>query len=126
VVRAGDRLRRGLDRIVELKQKAREVDVRPSSEGYKDLAVALDLRGAALVVAEATLLSARQRQESRGAHARSDYPLLDPGLTGNFVIRKDANGQLSATFFPAPPIPEALRPFLEKRVELDLNGRLLE
>jgi succinate dehydrogenase / fumarate reductase flavoprotein subunit len=125
VVRAGDRLRRGLDRIVELKQKAREVDVRPSSEDYKDPAVALDLR-AALVVAEATLLSARQRQESRGAHARSDYPLLDPGLTGNFVIRQDANGQLSATFFPAPPIPEALRPFLEKRVELDLNGRLLE
>jgi succinate dehydrogenase / fumarate reductase flavoprotein subunit len=125
VVRSEDRLRRGLERIAELKELAKEVDVRPSSEGYKDLAVALDLR-AALVVAEATLLGAQQRRESRGAHTRSDYPLLDLGLTGNFVIRLNGSGRLSAAFLPAPRLPEALRPFLEKRVEIALEGKLLE
>jgi succinate dehydrogenase / fumarate reductase flavoprotein subunit len=125
VVRTEERLARGLERIDELKQQARDVDVRPSSEGYKDLAIALDLR-AALVVAEATLLGAQERRESRGAHARSDYLALDPALTGNFFLRQDGNGRLSRAFRPAPPVPEALHPFLEKRVELAQAGRLLE
>jgi hypothetical protein len=37
------------------------VDVRPSSEGYKDLAIALDLR-ATPAIAEATLRSALERR----------------------------------------------------------------
>ena len=41
------------------------VDVRPSSEGYEDLALALDLRGS-LVAAEATLRCALERRESPG------------------------------------------------------------
>ena len=49
------------------------MDVRPTSEGYADLAHALDLR-ASLVSAEASLLGAIERRESRGAHNRSDYP----------------------------------------------------
>jgi succinate dehydrogenase / fumarate reductase, flavoprotein subunit len=61
------------------------VDVRPTSEGYADLAHALDLR-ASLVTAEATLLGARARTESRGAHARRDFPDLDPGLQVRLVI----------------------------------------
>jgi succinate dehydrogenase / fumarate reductase flavoprotein subunit len=125
VVRTEERLIHGLERIDELKEQAKNVDVRPSSEGYKDLALALDLR-AALVVAEATLLGARERRESRGAHARSDYPTLDPALTGNFVIRQGADGRLSVSFRPAPPLPPALLPYLQKRTELTLEGRLLE
>jgi succinate dehydrogenase / fumarate reductase flavoprotein subunit len=125
VVRSEERLVHGLEAIAELKEQAKDVDVRPSSEGYKDLAVALDLR-AALVVAEATLLGAQQRRESRGAHARFDYPALDPGLTGNFVIRQDGSGRLSAGFRPAAEVPEALKPYLEKRGEMALEGKLLE
>jgi len=125
VVRAEGRLTRGLQRIAELKEQACDVDVRPSSEGYKDLVIALDLhRG--LVVAEATLLGAQMRRESRGAHARSDFPHLDPALTGNLIIRQGEDNGLYATYQPAPPIPEAFRPFLEKRTELALAGRLLE
>lgn len=125
VVRAEERLVRGLERIKNLKEQAREVDVRPSSEGYKDLAVALDLR-ASLVVAEATLLGARLRRESRGAHARADYPDQDPALSGNFVLRQAEDGRLEATFRPAPPVPDELQPYLEKRAELAVAGRLLE
>jgi hypothetical protein len=45
VVRNEERLQSGLNRLLELRGAAEHVDVRPSSEGYKDLALALDLRG---------------------------------------------------------------------------------
>ena len=44
VVRDHAGLEHGLDRVVELRGLASEVDVRPTSEGYADLAHALDLR----------------------------------------------------------------------------------
>jgi succinate dehydrogenase / fumarate reductase flavoprotein subunit len=92
VVRSG--LIDGLERIASLKDQARDVDVRPSSEGYKDLAIALDLQRA-LVVAEATLLGAQLRRESRGAHARSDFPALDPALTQ--FRHRDENSYINFT-----------------------------
>ena len=75
VVRDHAGLEHGLDRVVELRGLASEVDVRPTSEGYADLAHALDLR-ASLLAAEATLLGALARRESRGAHQRRDHPAL--------------------------------------------------
>ena len=48
VVRDQAGLRRGLERVAELRELAREVDVRPTAEGYADLADALDLRASRL------------------------------------------------------------------------------
>jgi len=53
VVRNQERLEAGLQRLQELKEAAERVDVRPSSEGWQDLATALDLQGA-LYAAELT------------------------------------------------------------------------
>ncbi|HEV2124028.1 MAG TPA: FAD-binding protein, partial [Chloroflexota bacterium] len=52
VVRSEDRLQRALEQIEQLQETAKQIDVRPDSEGYGDLAHALDLR-AALTSAEA-------------------------------------------------------------------------
>lgn len=78
-MRSEERLRRSLEKVTELKAAAANVDIRPSAEGYQDLALALDLRSS-LLAAEATIRSAIERRESRGAHQRSDYPELDPAL----------------------------------------------
>ncbi len=78
VVRADDGLHETLGKLAEIKKAAADVDVRPDSEGYGDLAHVLDLR-ASLVTAEASVLGAIERRESRGAHQRSDHPDLDPG-----------------------------------------------
>jgi succinate dehydrogenase / fumarate reductase flavoprotein subunit len=125
VVRAEEGLREALGKLEEIKKAAEDVDVRPDSEGYGDLAHALDLR-ASLVAAEASLLGAAQRRESRGAHQRSDYPDLDPSLTVNLVISKDDNGRLTVSREPVPPVPDHLRGWAEGDNEVEVAGRLLE
>ena len=125
VVRDQAGLRHGLDRVAELRELAGEVDVRPTSEGYADLAHALDLR-ASLVTAEATLLGALARTESRGAHQRRDHPEPSPALTVNFQTRADAGGRLAVTTEPVPPIPPELQRWVDGGEDLSTAGRLLE
>jgi succinate dehydrogenase / fumarate reductase flavoprotein subunit len=125
VVRDEPRLRRGLERLAELREASEQVDVRPSSEGYKDLALALDLRGS-LIAAEATLRGALERRESRGAHQRSDYPELDPSLRVNFAIRLNARGEQELSTVAVPPVPEKLVAWVKVSEELPLARRLLE
>ena len=125
VVRAEEGLREALTKLDEIKQAAGDVDVRPDSEGYGDLAHVLDLR-ASLVTAEASLLGATQRRESRGAHQRSDYPHLDPSMKMNLVISKNPDGRLYVTREPVPPVPDYLRAWAEGDGEVEVAGRLLE
>ncbi len=127
VMRTEERLQRGLARVSELSEVATGVDVRPSAEGYQDLALALDLR-ASLVTAEATLLGAIERRESRGANQRSDYPTLDPVLAVNFVVaRDDEDDRLVVTRSPVPAIPaELVSRANASTPKLPLTGRLLE
>ena len=125
VVRDQAGLRRGLERVAELRELAGEVDVRPTSEGYADLAHALDLR-ASLVAAEATLLGALARRESRGAHQRRDFPQLGSDLRVNFRTRTGTDGQLATAPDPVPPPPPELRAWADATQDLSMAGRLLE
>ena len=125
VVRDQAGLEGGLERVAELRELAADVDVRPTSEGYADLAHALDLR-ASLAVAEASLLGALARTESRGAHQRRDHPELSPELRVNFRVRADADGQLTTTTDPVPSIPSGLRAWVDATEDVSVAGRLLE
>jgi succinate dehydrogenase / fumarate reductase flavoprotein subunit len=125
VVRDHAGLRHGLERVAELRELAADVDVRPTSEGYGDLAHALDLR-ASLATAEATLLGALARIESRGGHQRRDHPDLAPELRVNLQARLDADGRLTTTTDPVPPVPSELAPWAEPGEDLSAIGRLLE
>jgi succinate dehydrogenase / fumarate reductase flavoprotein subunit len=125
VVRDQAGLRRGLDRVAELRELAGEVDVRPTSEGYADLAHALDLR-ASLLAAEATLLGALAREESRGAHQRRDHPELSPEQHVNHQTRLDGTGQLTIGAHPIPPTPADLQAVVDATQDVSVAGRLLE
>ncbi len=125
VVRDDAGLRRGLARVAELRELALEVDVRPTSEGYADLAHALDLR-ASLVAAEATLLGAVARRESRGAHQRRDFAELAPDLLVNFQSRLDADGRLTIDARPVPLVPAQLKAWVDASEAPSVAGRLLE
>ncbi len=125
VVRDEARLRRALERIGELQEVSATVDVRPSSEGFLDLAHALDLR-ASLLSAEASVLGALERRESRGAHQRADYPQLDPALVVNLHIRRHPDGTLGVSPVPVPPVPDGLRSLILTEEDLVVAGRLLE
>ena len=125
VVRNEERLKLGLEKLADIKKAADNVDVRPSSEGFRDLALALDLRGA-LIAAEATLRSALERRESRGAHQRTDYPDVDPDLLVNFVIQLAADGSQLISPASVKKIPHELQTWVDTRESLSLEGRLLE
>ena len=125
VVRDREGLEHGLERVAELRELAADVDVRPTSEGYGDLAHALDLRGS-LVAAEATLLGALARTESRGAHQRRDHPELSPELRVNFQTQSDADGRLRTAARPVPPVPPELQSWVDAGEDLSTAGRLLE
>jgi succinate dehydrogenase / fumarate reductase flavoprotein subunit len=125
VVRNQKRLEQGLEKVAELNAVMPRLDVRPSVEGYQDLAHALDLRSS-LLVAKTVLLSAIERRESRGAHQRSDYPAQDPDLKVNFTIQlKD--GELVMTEVPVPEVPEHLKEWEAAGTDVEpVEGRLLE
>jgi len=124
VVRSEAQLLEGLNKLTAVRDASSSLDVRPSAEGYQDLALALDLR-AALAAAEATLRGAIERCESRGAHQRSDYPELDPALAVNFVIRLSEDGQQQITPRPVPVLPDDLADWISDQ-PLEMSGRLLE
>ncbi|MGH2760227.1 MAG: FAD-dependent oxidoreductase [Actinomycetota bacterium] len=102
VVRDEIGLRSALDELSEIRSALSDVDVRPGSEGWSDLAYVLDLRGG-LLAAEATIRGAIERRETRGAHNRSDYPALDPALQVNLYTRLD-DGRVEIR---SEPVPEA-------------------
>ena len=125
VVRDQAGLRHGLERVAELRELAGKVDVRPTSEGDTDLAHALDLR-ASLLAAEATLLGALTRRESRGAHQRRDFPQLDTDLRVNLRTRLDPGGHLTTVAEPVPAVQPELQAWAQAGEEPSVAGRLLE
>lgn len=124
VVRSAEKLQKGLAIIEEIRGAFSDVDVRPTSEGWQDLAIALDLR-ASLLTAEATLLAALAREETRGAHFRSDFESIDPDQHINYVIHRQTDGRLAIERQPVDPIPAPLQEWLEDG-EYRVEGRLLE
>jgi succinate dehydrogenase / fumarate reductase, flavoprotein subunit len=124
VVRSEEKLKEGLERLAEIGAASPNIDVRPTSEGYGDLAHALDLR-ASLLAAEASLLGALARRESRGAHQRSDRPDLDPGLQVNLVVAQEES-RLVVREQPVERVPDHLRGWAEGGEDVDVADRLLE
>ena len=125
VVRDEGRMRDGLLKLGEIADASRTVDIRPGEEGWFELAHVLDLR-AGLRTAEATLRCALERRESRGAHNRSDFPGLDPGLQRNFYVRLGhRDTPMTVWSEPVPGIPAGLRALVAED-ELPVAGRLLE
>jgi succinate dehydrogenase / fumarate reductase flavoprotein subunit len=115
IVRDGAGLAAGLEKIESLRERAEVC----GSGGSKTLAfnpgwhTAYDLRSL-LVNAEALLRSAIERKESRGAHARSDYPNTDDQLESvNYVVHKTSDG-MHVRAEHRPRMPEHLADAIDR------------
>ena len=70
-------MKQGLDQLKDLKQKVDNLHLTDKSDAFNTSRVeAIELQNL-FDVAEATAISAYERNESRGAHARDDYPDRD-------------------------------------------------
>jgi succinate dehydrogenase / fumarate reductase flavoprotein subunit len=109
IVRDAKGLEEGLEKVIELGQRAQECGTggptgRAFNPGWH---AARDLTNM-IINAEAVFRSAIERKESRGAHARSDFPKLDPKLgTLNFVVEKTVDG-MNVRAVENEPIPYEL------------------
>jgi succinate dehydrogenase / fumarate reductase flavoprotein subunit len=125
VVRNASGMETGLGLLDEVRSALPSVDVRPSEEGWGDLAQVLDLH-AMLGTAEATLRGAIARTETRGAHNRADFPELDPEMEVNLTIRRGSDARMHVEPIPRPAVSEELAPWLAQTGAVDSAGRLLE
>ena len=102
----------GLAKLEELKARAKNMRVEGSRMFNPGWHLARELKSL-LLVSEAIALSARERKESRGAHARIDYEKLDDEKWGklNNIIVKDGDG-LKLFQKALPVMPDELKQVL--------------
>lgn len=77
VYRTGESMKEGLGRIAELKQSFREISVQDKSRIYNTNLVHVLETENMLELAEVLLFAGLAREESRGGHARTDFPKRD-------------------------------------------------
>ena len=116
----------GLSKIENIKTKLDDIDVRIDNYNCKDLALTFDLQSS-LSSAKATIISALQRNESRGAHQRSDFPTLDESCQFNCLISMDENENLKISKVPLKVLDEKLKTIItNKKRDEDIRDKLLE
>ena len=126
VVKSEEKLNKGLSKLNDLKEASKDLDVRPDSEGYQDLMLAFDLE-ASIVSSEATLVSALNRKESRGAHQREDFKDLDSNENVNIKVELAKEKDLKLTKEKTPKIEKNLQSLIDKTKEIrNFEGMLLE
>ena len=109
IIREERGLREGLETVLALEERAERCGTGgPSGRAFNPgWHTAQDLRSM-LVSAEALFRCALERRESRGAHARSDYPEQDDALGRvNMVVRRSESG-MTVHAVEREPVPEEL------------------
>ena len=114
IVRREEEMRRALDCIRRLRERAGRAAVPGNREYNPGWHTALDL-DSLLTVSEAITRSALERRESRGGHFRDDYPDRDPAAgTFNVVVREGDSGEMRISRESIPPMPDPLRRIIEE------------
>jgi len=118
ILRSEDSLSAGLTDLKLLRQRVSNIGVDGDRTSLSfELAVDLSF---SLTVAEALLLSARKRDESRGAHYRTDAPDVDPDWRRNILVDRGDTGLELTTRGVAEP-SEAVSEAVDIGYELDYH-----
>jgi fumarate reductase flavoprotein subunit len=93
IFRSGESLSKGVDHLAELQQRLERVQLQDGTQVFNtELVAALELANM-LDIAETILQSALQREESRGAHQRTDFTARDDTRFLNHALAyRDADG----------------------------------
>jgi len=110
IVRNEAEVRRGLEAIGKLRERAKAVRIGGNRAYNPAWHTALDLHNL-MVVSEAIARSALERKESRGAHFREDFPGKDPAF-GKFNIVVASGMRVRRE--PVPEMPAELKKIVEE------------
>jgi fumarate reductase flavoprotein subunit len=101
IFRSGDSLAKGIDQLAELQQRLERVQLYDQTMAFNtELVAALELANM-LDIAETMLHSAMQREESRGAHQRTDFTTRDDTRFLNHALAyRDSDGSVRIERLP--------------------------
>jgi succinate dehydrogenase / fumarate reductase flavoprotein subunit len=102
VFRDREKLQKGLDTIRELKVRYKNVALTDKGDYYNNELLSVIELGAMLDVSESIFLGALNREESRGAHSRLDFPKRndDEWLKHTLITKDPATGELKIEYKP--------------------------
>ena len=125
VVKDQNKLEKAIESIKDFEKQFEKMEVTLQDNNCNDLVYAFDLE-ASLITAKATIYSALKREESRGAHQRSDNRDLDINSKYNLRIKyEDKKIKVFKTNLEEPR--EDLKEFMIKNQKIeDFSGKLLE
>ncbi len=114
IVRTEAEMRQALEEIARLRARAAEVAVAGNREYNPGWHTALDLPNL-LTVSEAVTRAALERQESRGAQFRVDYPEKSAEFGKvNIVVRKEPDGGMRISRVPIVPLTPEHQAIIEE------------
>jgi succinate dehydrogenase / fumarate reductase flavoprotein subunit len=114
IIRSEDDLKKGLDHLERLKEAASRIQVDGNRHFNAAWHQTFDVRNM-LVVSEAMARAALVRKESRGAHAREDYPDQDKGHFSQVnVVARGASTGMVVEEVTHPDPPAEIRHILEE------------
>jgi succinate dehydrogenase / fumarate reductase flavoprotein subunit len=114
IVRNESEMREALGKIDDFKKRAENAAVSGNREYNPGWHTALDLKNL-LKVSEAITRAALERNESRGAQFRDDYPDKSEQFAKvNTMIAKAADGSMQVRLEPLPEMPDHLKLIIEE------------
>ncbi len=114
IIRDEEHLNKALEKVLELKKQYSTLGV-PGGRRYNHgLLACMELKSM-LIVSEAIVRSALLRKESRGAHARSDYPKKSKEWLKNIIINNDGEN-MKFDYVPIKPTPAELAQYVKPEV----------
>ncbi|HEX4514696.1 MAG TPA: fumarate reductase/succinate dehydrogenase flavoprotein subunit, partial [Polyangiaceae bacterium] len=114
IIRTQDDLQKGLDELEALKKKVATIKVEDNRHFNSAWHEAFDMRNM-MIVAEAMCRSAMTRKESRGGHAREDFPEMEKHFADVNIVSKNDGGTMKTEEVPLPPVPDEIKKILDDK-----------
>ena len=114
IIREEGLMKEAIDGIAQLGERATKAAAPGNREYNPGWHTALDLK-CLLTVSEASARAALERQESRGAQTRNDFPDKDPDVWGkhNLLVRKGGDGQMEVEKVAVVPQSDEQKKIIE-------------
>jgi len=118
ILRDAETLEAGIEKLAELKERAADLDA--GERTSREFEYAVDL-GYTLTIAEAVLRGAFEREESRGAHYRTDFDETSEAWRRNILYERGAGSEMTLTTRRPGEPSEAVQEALDAGYELDYH-----